>query len=372
MILSRKFWQASALLAGTTIGSGILGVPYAIAQSGFLVGMVYLLGLGGAMLFLNLLFAHIVIHTNEVHQIPGYVSIYLGKYWRWLVIITLLGLGYGALTAYTLGSGNTLAELSDTPQWIMQWSFLLLGSAIVGVGVKAVSKLEVLLIIGITLLILSVAFIAFQSPSFDTKTLFTSGSSSALFLPYGVVFFAYLGFSSIPELRMILASHTQHIKKAVLLGTCIPMVLYSVFVASVIGLTGDKTTEVATIGLGNALGPFVYFGSNIFAILAMLTSFLALALVVKNMFEFDLNFGRWTSFGLTFLPPALLLLLGAQNFIGILGVTGAVSGGVMAILIVLMYIRLQLTTQSSPNYPVITGGLLLIGMLLVGMVVEIG
>ncbi|MFB6224925.1 MAG: aromatic amino acid transport family protein, partial [Candidatus Paceibacteria bacterium] len=199
-MFSRKFWQASALLAGTTIGSGILGVPYAIAQSGFLVGMAYIIGLGGAMLFLNLLFAHIVGHTKEVHQIPGYVSVYLGKFWRWLVIITLLGLGYGALTAYTLGAGNTLAELSGSPQWIMQWSFLILGAAIVGIGVRAVSKLEVLLIIGITVLILSVGCIAFQSSSFDTTRLLETGSSSALFLPYGVVFFAYLGFSSIPEL----------------------------------------------------------------------------------------------------------------------------------------------------------------------------
>ncbi|MFB6225178.1 MAG: aromatic amino acid transport family protein, partial [Candidatus Paceibacteria bacterium] len=120
------------------------------------------------------------------------------------------------------------------------------------------------------------------------------------------------------------------------------------------------------------LGPFVCFGSNICAILAMLTSFLALALVVKNMFEFDLNLGRWPSFGLTFLPPALLLLFGAENFIGILGLTGAISGGVMAILIVLMYIQLQLKNKTSPNYPAITGGVLLIGLLLVGMVVEVG
>jgi len=375
MNLRVSVWQAAALLAGTTIGSGILGVPYAIARSGLLPGLLYLFGLGGAMLLLNMLFATVVEKTKDVKQLPGYVSYYLGSRLRWLMIVTLLVLGYGALTAYTAGSGAALADIFNVSPVFTRLTFLLAAGICVAIGVKTVSKLELFLVILITLLIGGVGILALSHTSFTFPDVSSDGNTAqALLAPYGVVLFAYLGFSSIPELRMTLRQTPEAIYRAVFTGTVLPIVLYTLFVLAVLGLTGSDTTRVATIGLGEALGPTVAIAGNLFAVVAMFTSFLALALVVKNMFELDLDLDSTRSVLLTFLPPILILSLGGDDFISILGVTGAISGGTMGILIVLMFIKIKNFEQKP--WPLSTwllsgGGLFLIGLLLLGMVVEL-
>ncbi len=367
-------WQAAALLAGTTIGSGILGVPYAIAQSGLFTGLLYLFGMGGAILLLNMLFATIVKQTQEVKQIPGYVEHYLGTSLRWLMILTLLILGYGALTAYTAGSGSALAEILDTSNLVTRTGFLLVAFFFVAVGVKTVSKLELVLVTLLSLFILGIGFLALKEETFSLQTLSNTSSGYNFLAPYGVILFAYLGFSSIPELRLTLQSSSRNIYTSVLAGTLLPIILYTIFVLSVLGITGTETTRIATIGLGEHFGPTIAVISNIFAILAMFTSFLALALVVKNMFELDLNRSSSVSLFATFAPPITILVLGGDDFISILGLTGAIAGGTMGILIVLMFIQLQRRTRTT--WPLTIwlfsiGGILLIAMLLIGMGVQI-
>ena len=97
-----------------------------------------------------------------------------------------------------------------------------------------------------------------------------------LLLPYGVVFFALLGTSSIPELRVILQKETKKLRTAILLGTILPILIYAFFAVCVVGVTGAATTDVATIGLGESLGIAALYLGNIFAILAMASSFVIL------------------------------------------------------------------------------------------------
>ena len=72
--------RAIAMLCGTVIGAGVLGIPYVIAQAGFLVGLLSILVLGLAVLFLNLFIGEIVLRTPGNHQLPGYAEKYLGKW----------------------------------------------------------------------------------------------------------------------------------------------------------------------------------------------------------------------------------------------------------------------------------------------------
>jgi len=47
--------EAISILVGTIIGAGILGIPYVVAQAGFLTGMVVLVVLSVAVILINLL-----------------------------------------------------------------------------------------------------------------------------------------------------------------------------------------------------------------------------------------------------------------------------------------------------------------------------
>ena len=93
--MDKNFFRAIALLCGTVIGAGVLGIPYVIAQTGFFVGLLTILFLGLAILMLNLFVGEIVLRTPGNHQLPGYAEKYLGKWGKRLVVFSMLFGIYG-------------------------------------------------------------------------------------------------------------------------------------------------------------------------------------------------------------------------------------------------------------------------------------
>ena len=59
------------------------------------------------------------------------------------------------------------------------------------------------------------------------------------------------------------------------------------FAIVILGVTGGNTTELGTIGLGNQLGSFIFVLGNSFALFAMFTSFLVIALAFKETLYYD-------------------------------------------------------------------------------------
>ena len=52
--MDKHFYGAIATLVGCIIGAGVLGMPYVIAQAGFLTGMLAIVFLGIIVLFVYL------------------------------------------------------------------------------------------------------------------------------------------------------------------------------------------------------------------------------------------------------------------------------------------------------------------------------
>jgi len=159
-----------------------------------------------------------------------------------------------------------------------------------------------------------------------------------------------LGTAVIPEVREELWKTPRLLGKAVFWGSAIPIVLYALFALAVIGVTGSHTTEIASVGLGTTLGTGALVLLNLFAVLALGSAFLALGEALKKTYEEDYGRSEWFSFALTLTPPALLLLLGATSFIGILGLTGAIAGGIDGIVIVLMYWEAKRKGTRRPEF----------------------
>ena len=157
-----------------------------------------------------------------------------------------------------------------------------------------------------------------------------------LFIPYGVVLFAFLGASAIPEMREVLRWEKESMKKAIIIGGLIPLVLYIFFAFSVVGVFGEKTSEIATIGLGQEFGRAVLIFANLFAVFAMMTSFLGLGLALKEMYNFDYKLNNNISWALACFIPLIAFLFGLKSFINVIGLTGVFAGGLEGVLIVLM------------------------------------
>jgi amino acid permease len=91
-----------------------------------------------------------------------------------------------------------------------------------------------------------------------------------------------------------------------------------------------------------------------FGFLAVATSFLATALNLQSTFLYDLKFRRVSAWLMTGGVPIAFFLVGTQDFISIVGFTGAVFGGVTAVMIALLYIAVtkkKLVTERPLGLP---------------------
>jgi len=158
-------------------------------------------------------------------------------------------------------------------------------------------------------------------------------------LPYGVVLFAFMGLVSIPEVEEIIPGKQKQIKRAIIWGGTIPIILYALFTLAVLGVTGENTTQIATVGLGEHLGPGVMIFGNLFALFAMMTSFFALGFGLRRTYEWDFNVPKIPALFLAIGLPLVVFMIGITDFITTIGVAGALFGSIQALIIIAMFWR---------------------------------
>lgn len=350
--MEKRFFDAVATLTGTTIGAGVLGIPYVVAQAGMLIGAVNIIIIGAAIIILNLYLGEVVLRTKSKHQLTGYAQKYLGRNGKRLMTATMVFAIYGALTAYIIGAGQSLASIfpalnAETFSVI----FFAIAAAIVYFGLKAVEESEFLLsgiVIGILALI---AAISFFSNHFTTANMtFTDLSKFAL--PYGVVLFAFLGAVAIPEMSEELSKRKKLLRNAIIAGGAIPLAGYILFTIAVVGVTGADTSQIATIKLGEVFGQRMTVFANLFAVFAMGTSFLALGLALKEMYNYDYKLNKKISWLLTCSIPMAAFLLGIHQFIPVIATAGAIAGGAEGVMIVLMHAKAKKLGERKPEYSI--------------------
>ncbi|MEM4263451.1 MAG: aromatic amino acid transport family protein [Candidatus Woesearchaeota archaeon] len=374
-----NLWIASATLMGTIIGAGVLGIPYAIAQSGLFIGIIHLLVLGFALLVLHLCVGEITLRTKKLHQLSGYMEKYLGLWGKRFMIFSMIFGIYGAMIAYIIGEGEIFATiLGFGSPLLYALIFFLAVSMILYYGLKATGRFELI----ITALLVLVVFII-GALSYDkiNPAYLTGVNLKQMFFPYGVIFFAFVGTAAVPELREELAKEKQKLKKAIIIGSVIPILIYLLFTLIVLGLIGydnfsllGPNERIATVALSIFSGKQIAIFANIFAAFAMFTSFIGLGLALKEMYEYDLGMKKLWAFFLTITPPLIIAVSGLTSFISVIGFTGAVAGGIDGILIMLAYWKAKKKGERKPEYSLNiskTLTALLIIMFLLGIIYQL-
>lgn len=372
MKIPRAFYESIATLTGCVIGAGVLGIPYVVVRAGFWTGMLVIVAVGFAVLLLHLLMGEISLRSSKPHQLAGYAEKYLGKPGKYLMSASMIIGVYGALLAYTLGVGESLLSIFGGSEWLWIVLFYVLMGILLYGGLSILEKSELWMEATKFFILIFILIVLFSS-SYFSPSHFVGFSWQNLLLPYGVVLFAYVGTASIPEVREELGKYKSLLKRAIIFGTLIPMIVYVLFTFAVIGVSGSMTTDVSTIGLSSlfaGLGVFL----NLFAILAMATSFIALGYALRDMYQIDFGLPRWEAWALTMIVPAALIALGARSFIGALQVAGAFAGGIAGITIVLMHAKAVKHSERKPEYHIrinwfVYGALIL--LFAIGMIYEL-
>lgn len=353
--MATPYAKAVAILIGTIVGAGVLGIPYVVYKAGFLTGALMILGLGIALMILHLYLGEIALRTKKTHELTGYAEKYLGRTGKDIMFISMLIGNYGALTAYLIGIGATMKAMFGGYEIVYSLVFFIVLSSIVYIGLKAVGNSELYM----QAVILAIIFFICVYALFFVKGYNLKGFDVyKVFIPYGAIFFAFIGTVAIPEMREILRKEARLMKRAIFVGTLIPIILYFLFALVVVGSVGglfDKLApdeRIATIALGKVLGSNINILANIFAVFTMATSFLSIALALRWVYQYDFKVRKHTAWAVTVFFPLVLALSGLTNFIKTIGIVGAIAGGVEGILIVFMHKRAKSLGERKPEYSI--------------------
>ena len=347
--MKKEVLYGSSILIGTIIGAGVLGIPYVVAQSGFLTGLTVIIVIGLISMLINLYLGEIILRTKGNHQLSGYAKKYLGNWGKRIMMFAMIFGIYGALLAYLIGEGSALSSIFGGPPLYWSIGFFITASSLIFTGLNIIKKSELIMVTFLIAIIIVISLLA--TGKIDTTNL-TQFNSAKLLLPFGVILFAFIGTSAIPEIKLAMKNNLKKMKKAILIGSIIPIIIYALFTLITVGVLGSSTTEIATIGLGEQLGTTAIILGNLFAVFAMATSFLVLGLALKDTYILDYKLNKNLAFILTVSLPLILFSMGINSFVKVINITGIIAGGLTFILIILIAHVAKKKSELKPEYSI--------------------
>lgn len=343
-----SLFTAVSIISGTCIGAGFLGIPYVAAKAGFFVTMVYLILIGGAILLVNLYLGETLLRTKGDHQLTGYVYKYLGKNGKRIMLFASQFLIYSALVAYMLGVGESVSFMffgNLNHSVLIGAGFGVIMSLFLIGGMSSETKIEKFGVSIALALLFLIFFIFFKR--IDLNNLYTFDINN-IFLPLGVILFSTMSFFALPEAKLILNNNKKLMKKAIIIGTILPIIFYALFTFLVVGFKGAETPQIATLALGNI---FILLG-----IIAIFTSYMALAVALQQTHIFDLKHSKKRAWILSGIYPIGIFLITRLfdffSFINILSIAGIVSGGIIGILILASIKKAKKNGDRTPEYQI--------------------
>lgn len=203
--MKNKILGSALMVAGTTIGAGMLAMPLTSAGIGFGATLLLLVGLWLLLTYTGLLFME--VYQTAKRPDVGVATLaeqYFGMPGRVLATGSLLVLLYALLAAYITGGGSLLSGLLPAPSseggfWNpenqLQFSILLFTSILgifVVIGIKGVDGLTRLLFLGKIAAFVFVLFMMF--PNLRIENLTATPIDSRLIVAAVPIFFTSFGF----------------------------------------------------------------------------------------------------------------------------------------------------------------------------------
>ncbi len=301
--------------------------------------------------------AETAMRTRAPLQVSGLAEHYLGQWGRWLVFVAIIVNGVGALIAYASGSGDLINNIFGLPPLAGTLIFFGFGSWVMYRGLHTTGATEGAITAGMAIIIAVLCGWTLLGPGIEAENLL-------VLHPFFIVpilnlaVFSFLAQYVVPELVQGMdPAKPQETARAIVLGMVITGFTLALVPFAALGLLGMNVTEVVTIAWGEALGPVAYYLANIFALAAMLTSFLAIGFTtMRNVLDIlhweGNNAQRGIAVALTVVPPLAISIAGLGGFVAALSYAGGFAGAIMSIIPVMLLHASRKKGDRDPGWSV--------------------
>lgn len=381
--MKSKVFGSSLIIAGTTIGAGMLALPLVSASLGFFTASVLMIAIWAVMSYTSLLMLEVHQHSDRSATLHSLALQFLGKNGQRLATFSMLFLFYALCAAYIAGGSEqfhtkinqlSFISLSKTSSTIL---FTLIIAFIISLGTKTVDFINRgLFSLKIVMLI---AILFFLTPNISGEYLLALPVEQGVFITALPVVFTSFGFhGSIPSIVKYLELDIKKIKISLLVGSSIPLVIYLFWQGITLGLLSQS--EFSTI---NSLTAFITTIQNsidqayiqqalsLFADLALITSFIGVSL---GLFDFLRDSSKkWQQSTiitalLTYTPPLLFALFYPQGFIMALGYA-AIALVILALFLPVALVVSARKVHTGTHYQVASKNLGLIVAVILGITI---
>lgn len=372
---NKNYWYAISLLVGTIVGAGIFGLPYAMEKSGFFLGAL-LLFLGGCLtLYLHLLYGEIVLRTPGKRRYIGFIKKYFSRKVQIFAMVMSAFGHIGTLLAYLVLGGVFLQNifhfwLGGSVEIYTLFFFALLAPGVI-FGVKFLGKINLILV---GLLLLMIIILGFWGLPYIHADNLTKVSVADFFFPYGAILFSLSGGCAVPEMVEVLKRRPFRIKRAIIIGTIVPLFAFFFFAVLVIGIAGPAVTKDAISALELFLGKWVVIFGAFLGLLAVMSSFFPIGSNFKKILWYDYKINQHLATFITLIVPLCLFLAGARDFIEIISLMGVFIVGIEGVLMIKLFYAARRKGKKRVSYRLPFSRWMpyvLLGVLILGVVLEL-
>lgn len=384
---SRLKWLHGVLLiAGTTIGGGMLAAPVLMAPTGFYPSVCVYLLYWMLMSATGILLAESCGWSSRETNLVSLTQITWGKWGTRLAWFVYLFFFFSLILSYLLAEGRLVSSATNgaISPWVGSCLTVAFLIPFLYLGTHAISYLNAPLMIGLIVSYAAFVLLGYSEIQWERLERAEWGNIFGA-LPIAFTAFGFQG--TVPSVVHYFNGNLRTTRQVILVGTLIPLIVYIIWQALIFGIVpymgAGSLMEAKAKGLTavypvkEALrSPYVYILGQAFSFFAITTTLLGVSLGLRDFLADGLRLTKTPAvrLGLSialFIPPLLVAYSYPDIFLVALEWAGGLGGAFLLALLPIAIVWVGRYRLGLNQQTLLPGGKLLLLIMASGVALEI-
>ena len=231
-----KLFGSTMIIVGTMIGAGILALPIITAKLGFVISTAIILVIWSIMTYTAIIITDISCSMPTGTSFKTIAEKFLGKIGAIVATLSFVVLMYCISTAYISAVASALKEsFPNLNSNFASIIFVIIFGAIVVLGTRFVDYANRIFIILKIIILLILCLVLSHFVVIDNLFVHPVALFSSLIISIPVFATSFTSHIIIPTLSDYLNKNAKDLKKVIIIGSVIPLILYIVWIFAILG-----------------------------------------------------------------------------------------------------------------------------------------